>query len=410
MALITTVLLALTGLAGRPAADPGAAGCALPRHPVHHSLGVSSGDGPDRSDHPAAVGEPEAAMVFLSFPDSEPRSAPERIAASYFPVTADFLHRASHGRFRLAPEIDDAWLPMPKPSTAYDIGRDWTPRGREAYVGDALDLVADHRPHLAGADILYLVADPNAPGVDADATKVVNLKHSITVAGHELRRVVTLFERDPPDRLVLAHETGHVLGLPDLYHRPDRPGGNWDRYVGDWDLMGSQFGLAPELFGWHRWKLGWLDDHQVDCPPVGGVTRHALRPLAAPPEPDGTGGPGAGTGASGTGDTRMVVVRTGPSEALVAEARLPIGNDRDLCVPGVLLYRVRSDVASTRGPIEVIDGRPDSAACHGRSVRPELADAPLDTGMTHRDPVSGVRFEVGEREPGGGWWLRVIRP
>ncbi len=23
--------------------------------------------------------------------------------------------------------------------------------------------------------------------------------------------------------------------------------------------MGSQFGLDPEPFAWHKWKLGWLD-------------------------------------------------------------------------------------------------------------------------------------------------------
>ena len=63
----------------------------------------------------------------------------------------------------------------------------------------------------------------------------------------------------PPDRNVLAHETGHVFDLPDLYHRPTDGKGDWDTYVGDWDVMGSQFGLAPDLFGWHKWKLGWLD-------------------------------------------------------------------------------------------------------------------------------------------------------
>ena len=59
-----------------------------------------------------------------------------------------------------------------------------------------------------------------------------------------------MFEHHPPDHNVLAHETGHVFDLPDLYHRPVDGKGDWDTYVGDWDVMGSQFGLAPELFGW----------------------------------------------------------------------------------------------------------------------------------------------------------------
>lgn len=92
---------------------------------------------------------------------------------------------------------------------------------------------------------MYFVADPDAPGVDSDATKVVNLDVPLHADGTDIRRVVTVFEKHPPDRLVLAHETGHVFDLPDLYHRPMDGKGDWDTYVGDWDLMGSQFGLAP---------------------------------------------------------------------------------------------------------------------------------------------------------------------
>lgn len=107
--------------------------------------------------------------------------------------------------------------------------------------------------------------------MDSDATKVVNLDRPMRADGADIRRVVTVFENHPPDRLVLAHETGHVFDLPDLYHRPVDGKGDWDTHVGDWDLMGSQFALAPDLFGWHKWKLGWLEPRQVRC--VQGAVR-----------------------------------------------------------------------------------------------------------------------------------------
>src|SRR5690606_789726 len=193
---------------------------------------------------------------------------------------------------------------------------------------DALAVLAP-LADLGAYDVVYLVADPGAPGVDSDATKVVNFDQPVTVGDDQLHRIVTLFERRPPDRNVLAHETGHVFDLPDLYHRPEDALGDWDTYVGDWDLMGSQFGLAPEPFAWHKWRLGWLDAGHVDCVVGPGTTQHTLQPLTAPldrvpPE----------------ADTRLAVVRTGPDEVLVAEARTAAGNDADTCTAGVLLYLV----------------------------------------------------------------------
>ena len=45
---------------------------------------------------------------------------------------------------------------------------------RTRYLRDAI-AVADPSVNFAAYDFVYLVADPDAPGVDADATKVVNL-------------------------------------------------------------------------------------------------------------------------------------------------------------------------------------------------------------------------------------------
>ncbi|WP_107485753.1 M6 family metalloprotease domain-containing protein [Streptomyces marincola] len=367
--------------------------CSLPRSAVHHSEGVDSWN----DAYPRPVGTVRGVMLFLSFTDAAPRLSPERIAADYFPATTDYFRAASYGKLDLRTEVVPEWLRMPGTSQEYGIRRDWEPDRRSAYLKDALKTVSG-RVDLAAYDIVYLVADPDAPGVDPDATKVVNFDKPVTVGDAEIRRLVTVFEQRRPDRNVLAHETGHVFDLPDLYDRPENGWGDWDTHVGDWDLMGSQFGLSPELFGWHKWKLGWLGPGHVDCVRGPGTTLHTLQPLGAPLE---KGDPES--------DTRLAVVRTGPAEALVAEARAPMGNDTTTCTRGVLLYRVRSDIPSAEGPIEVLDGHPDTSACHATSVHPRLADAPLETGESYYDAAAGVRVEVGERTVTGGWDVKIIK-
>ncbi|WP_175439375.1 M6 family metalloprotease domain-containing protein [Streptomyces vilmorinianum] len=393
-AFTSLMALAATGLVAGPAVGaPSAGPCALPRTAAHHSLGLDTWNGA----YPKPVRSLDAVMIFLSFPDSPPLTSPDELAADYFPGTSDFFRRASYGRFTLRPHAQREWTRMPKASTAYAIQRDWDARKRTAYLRDAI-AAANRTVDFSRYDIVYLVADPDAPGVDSDATKVVNLEHPLTVDGKEIRRVVTVFERHPPDRNVLAHETGHVFDLPDLYHRPMDGKGDWDTHVGDWDVMGSQFGLAPEPFGWHKWKLGWLERRQVTCVQGPGTRLFSLEPLAAAPVAGGTVG------------NRLAVVRTGTGTALAIEARGSTGNDQDTCTEGVLIYRVRNEAASGDGPIEVVDTHPRTEACRERSVYPPLADAPLGVGETFTVPGEGARVEVADRSTAGVWTVKVTVP
>ncbi|KKZ70262.1 M6 family metalloprotease domain-containing protein [Streptomyces showdoensis] len=393
-AFTSLAALATTGLVAGPAvAAPSAGPCALPRTAAHHSLGLDTWNG----SYPRPTRTLDAVMVFLSFPDSEPLTGPAELAADHFPGTAEFFDRASYGRFRLRTHAQTAWTRMPRDSSAYAIRRDWDAEHRAAYLRDAVR-AADDSVDFSRYDVVYLVADPDAPGVDSDATKVVNLEHPLEVDGTEIKRVVTVFERHPPDRNVLAHETGHVFDLPDLYHRPVDGKGDWDTFVGDWDVMGSQFGLAPDLFAWHKWKLGWLDRSQVACVRGPGTRTVSLEPVASAPVAGGTVG------------TRLAVVRTGEDSVLAIEARAATGNDRDTCTEGVLVYRVRNEAASGDGPVEVVDTHPDTEACWDRSVYPPLADAPLAEGESFTVPGTGVRVEVADRSKAGVWTVRVTGP
>ncbi|MGK9459409.1 M6 family metalloprotease domain-containing protein [Streptomyces sp. G6] len=403
-AVCTTMsALAATSLITAPsAAEPfSPEPCALQRTEVHHSEGLSTWN----AAYPKPVRALDAVMVFLSFPDSRPLTAPAELAADHFPATTRFFQRASYGRFTLRPHPLPGWIPMPRPSTAYDIRRDWSPRHRAAYLRDALD-AADRHVDFSRYDIVYFVADPDAPGVDSDATKVVNFDTPLRADGTDIRRVVTVFENHPPDRLVLAHETGHVFDLPDLYHRPEDDEGDWDTHVGDWDLMGSQFGLAPDLFGWHKWKLGWLEPRQVACVRGGEPVRLTLEPLGAGPGVPVTGAAGAPAFGLGRG-TKLAVVRTGADTVLAFEARGPVGNDAAACRAGILVYRVHSGARSGDGPIEVVDAHPDTEACWEDSVYPPLADAPVALGESFTVPGDGVRVQVQGRTVSGAWTVQV---
>ncbi|MFE0374803.1 M6 family metalloprotease domain-containing protein [Streptomyces inhibens] len=393
-AVVTSLsaLIATSIVAGPATASEAALSCALGRTDAHHSEGVDGWNDayprPDRAIN--------AVMIFLSFPDSRPLTAPQQLSRDYFPATSGFFQRASYGAFRLRPHIHHTWVRMPRTSTAYGIRRDWDAGRRAAYLRDAV-AAADPSVDFGRYDVVYFVADPEAPGVDSDATKVVNLEQPMHADDHDLRRFVTVFEQSPPDRNVLAHETGHVFDLPDLYHRPEDGKGDWDTYVGDWDLMGSQFGLAPDFFAWHKWKLGWIADNQVDCVDLAGPTMHSLRTLSAPKEAGGQRRP------------RLLVVRTGPDSALAIEARGATGNDRSLCTEGVLVYRVHSETPSGSGPVHVLDGHPGTSACWGTSVYPPLADAPLGVGESMDDGEDGVRVQVEGRSSDGDWAVKVGR-
>ncbi|MFF7866033.1 M6 family metalloprotease domain-containing protein [Streptomyces qaidamensis] len=403
-AVFTTMsALAATSLgAGPSAAEPdSAAPCALTRTDAHHSEGLDTWN----AAYPRPARSLDAVMVFLSFPDSHPLTTPQELTADHFPATTRFFERASYGRFTLRPHALPHWIQMPKPSTAYAIQRDWSPGHRAAYLRDALS-VADPQVDFSRYDVVYFVADPDAPGVDSDATKVVNLASPLRADGTDLRRVVTVFEQHPPDRLVLAHETGHVFDLPDLYHRPVDGKGDWDTHVGDWDLMGSQFGLAPDLFAWHKWKLGWLDPRQVRCVQDAGPARLTLEPLAVGPGAPTTGTAGAPAFGLGRG-TKLAVVRTGPDSVLAFEARGPVGNDVAACRQGVLVYRVRGGAQSGGGPIEVIDAHPRTGACWEDSVYPPLADAPIGIGESFTVPGEDVRVGVEGRTASGAWTVKI---
>lgn len=139
-------------------------------------------------------------------------------------------------------------------------------------IGDTA-LAAEAEVDFTNYDVIY-VAVP--PGIGT--TSFASSSAAFAVDGVRVTRSVLLTNSS---RDTLIHETGHVMGLPDLYDATGTDLDRLGRFVGGWDIMSSGGGArSAVLLAWHRWKLGWLDAPQVRC--VGsGTVEETIVPLTS---------------------------------------------------------------------------------------------------------------------------------
>ena len=181
-----------------------------------------------------------------------------------------------------------------------------------------------------------------------------------------------------PNPIVLAHETAHLMGLPDLYTYggvagPKNP-------TGPWDIM-SEAGHSSGFLGWHRHKLKWLDpDRKVYLTKSAGSVE--LTPL------------------SGSSGTSLIVVPTGdaahPSKVFCievaqsfhpAEGAIPKG-------PGVLVYSVDATLATGQNAVMVYPRKDlDEAAYHAGDTF-EHDDAPFRLRVLEQLGGDSYRLDI----------------
>ncbi|KRB75335.1 peptidase M6 [Kitasatospora sp. Root187] len=374
--LTAALALALPLATAVPAAatpSPSSAACALPGR----TGWTDEGHDTDRTQFQQAVGTKRVLMLHVDFPDAP---ATGEFADYYHQLApaADWLKEASYGRTRLEITPLNQWLHMPQDSTSYGFDRGITFEQHELYVRQAVEAAAPYTD-LARYDMVYVVPTRSASAISFSPTYLYDpAAAGIVVGGKRLKWAVTfgqdMYRWGPK---VAAHETGHTFGLPDLYAFT---GADYHRYVGGWDLMGLISGPAPQQLGWERWKLGWIDDHQVACLPTAGSRTVRLHAVERP---------------SGT---KIAVIRTGETTAYVAESRRAVGGDAGACSTGVLIYKVDTSVQTGYGPVQVVNGNPTATPPAGCTP---LDLAALGPGQSFTDPATGVRIDVRSRGPLG---------
>jgi M6 family metalloprotease-like protein len=338
-----------------------------------------------------------AAMIFVDFHERPASETTKELYDRLVPDSRAWLHEVSYGRISLDVTSFNRWYRMPRRAVSYGFEDGLTFEEHRDYIADAVR-TADADVDFSAFEIVYVVAAKGS-GLERSPAFHALPGIGIDVDGTELRYSATFGEdirSSWPAKFAahtLVHETGHLLGLPDLYDFAASRYPSILRFAGGWDTM-SWTEPGSHYLAWHKWKLGWLEPSQLTCLSGSGDVTTTLTPLAA------------------SGGLKAVVVPTGPSSAYVIEARRRMGEDSRLCADGVLVYQVDATTRSGQGPIRVRAAKPDqSAALVERCGL--LYDAPFSTGSGEvarfDDSAAGLSMQVLGSTASGGFQVRVTR-
>lgn len=240
---------------------------------------AGGGAGPSATPgKPATPARTRVLFLRVAFPD-QPSSRP----ASDFrnPSRSGLIDRlvsyydeVSSRRFHIDPIVSEKVYTLPKKRAAY-VSQPGN------MIRDALALASRPAPDgeqalLAGARPDVVVVTFAGPGAESDIAKQAQgLPWSNAVEGPGFAQVGDkridrgmVVAEDPFAPLspfgVMAHEFGHVLGLPELY-APNKP----HEGIGIWGLMGQgtwvgRGDMPPHPCAWSKLTLGWVDPIVVE--------------------------------------------------------------------------------------------------------------------------------------------------
>ncbi|UCF41366.1 MAG: M6 family metalloprotease domain-containing protein [Gemmatimonadota bacterium] len=181
---------------------------------------------------------------------------------------------------------------------------------------------------------------------------------------------------------LIAHETGHLFDLSDLYNT------NWDTRdsegIGEWGLMGSGNWNEPNSpahpTAWSRAQLGWITEVLIDRDTVLAVSPVAVS------------------------DTAYIIPIPNSNEFFLLANRQRLGSDVYLKGPGLLIWHVDSVLARQRGVpyANVVNGTdPEAVRLHQADGRDQLHAGTNrgDAGDPYPGSTANTRFSYDSDPP-----------
>jgi M6 family metalloprotease-like protein len=232
----------------------------------------------------------------------------------------DYYHEISYGKFQVDGKFV-GWVELPKKRMEYSTGSGTSNAEKTKYFTEVLDkfLAKNGKDALKDYDGIFFVFAGSRVGTTRGS---LYWPHRSTFR-HNGKSWPYFIVQEGGERMtdisVFCHEFGHMLGLPDLYARPEEPGMEG---VGVWCAMSQQNpqGRPQHFSAWCKEQLGWIKPVLID-PTV--KQKLILSPVI-----------------TGTSEYYKIPIRQDGSEYLLLENRKKQGFDSELPAEGLLIWRV----------------------------------------------------------------------
>lgn len=302
-------------------------------------------------------------VILAEFSDARHTVSREIIKQQVFTEMRDYYLEASYGKVSIKGDIIQDWIALPTKFSSYGnmLGFSGMNDSRFKLAFDvvkAADSEVDYKKYNQVIIVLPRVSMVNFSLQEPIVTNDACILSWVTV------------QTENVGPIVLAHELGHSIGLPDLYDHRKAEYDNFDvsPYAGHWCLMSYTDGGPVHFCAFSKMVLGWIPDERIQVVPAGTTELINLEPVEI--ETDGT----------------QVIKIPGHGQAYyLVEARQKIGFDEALPDEGVLVTHVDETLATKgtkeggylliSGPygfVQVQDAEPDTSSLNDATfdVRP----------------------------------------